>query len=116
MSSYLVGIVKNLIKQKYKIFYNLNENIEDYENKLVEKENIDFYIQNNEINKKIISLLDELNEEEQDIFYEFYFYQKKIKEISLLYNISESKIKTKLHRIRKKIKKELIKGGYSFYG
>ena len=41
---------------------------------------------------------------------------RKIKEIAITYNISESKVKTKLHRIRNKIRKELLKGGYSLNG
>lgn len=37
---------------------------------------------------------------------------KKGKEIAKKLNITEVKVKTKLHRIRKRIKKELKKGGY----
>lgn len=116
LSPYLVGIVKNLIKQKYKIFYKINDNIEDFENKLFESENIDLILENKDINEKIISILNNLKQEEKDIFYEFYYYQKRIKEIAIMYNISESKVKTKLHRLRNKIRKELLKGGYSLNG
>ena len=116
LSPYLVGIVKNLIKQKYKIFYKVNDNIEDFENKLFESENIDLTLENKDINEKIILILNKLKQEEKDIFYEFYYYQKRIKEIAIMYNISESKVKTKLHRLRNKIRKELLKGGYSLNG
>ena len=116
LSSYLVGIVKNLIKQKYPIFYKINENIEDYEDKLITNEKIDIVIENNEINRKIIALLNKMKAEEKEIFYEFYFYSRKIKEIAIEYNISESKVKTKLYRTRNKIRKELLKGGYSLNG
>ena len=116
LSSYLVGIVKNLIKQKYKVFYNNNENIENYEEILIENENIDVVIENNEVNRKIIELLSKIKKEDKEIFYEYYFYFMKIKEIASINNISESKVKVILHRTRNKLRKELLKGGYSLNG
>ena len=50
LSSYLVGIVKNLIKQKYKIFNNSYDNIESYEDILITNEGLDVVIENNEMN------------------------------------------------------------------
>lgn len=116
LSPYLVGIVKNLIKQKYKIFYNTNENIENYEDILIANEEIDVVIENNEVNRKIIELLNKLKQEEKEVFYEYYFYFRKIKEIAITNNISESKVKVILHRTRNKLRKELLKGGYSLNG
>lgn len=116
ISPYLIGILKNLIKQRYKVFYRLEENIEDYESKLILKEKFELNIEENEFNEKIKEILLKFNEEDRNIFYEFYYYQRKIKEISTIYNISESKTKTKLFRLRNKIKKELLKGGYSLNG
>ena len=46
LSSYLVGIVKNLIRKRYKIFYNVKENIEDYNEKLIENSNFDVVLLN----------------------------------------------------------------------
>jgi RNA polymerase sigma-70 factor (ECF subfamily) len=116
LSSYLVGIVKNLIKQKYKLFYNNNENIENYEELLIVNESIDVVIENNEVNRKIIELLNKMKKEDKEIFYEYYFYSRKIKEIATINNISESKVKVILHRTRNKLRKELLKGGYGFNG
>ena len=116
LSSYLVGIVKNLIKQKYKIFNNSYDNIESYEDILITNEGLDVVIENNEVNRKIIELLNELKEDEKEIFYEYYFYSRKIKEIAIENNISESKVKIILHRTRNKLRKELLKGGYSLNG
>ena len=49
-----------------------------------------------------------------EVIFELYYYSSmKISEISNILNISEFSIKSKLFRIRKKIKKELLKGGYS---
>ena len=116
LSPYLVGIVKNLIKQKYKIFNNSYENIECYEDILITNEKLDVVIENNEINRKIIELLNELKQDDREIFYEYYFYSRKIKEIASINNISESKVKVMLHRTRNKLRKELLKGGYSLNG
>lgn len=114
--AYLVGIVKNLIKQKYKILNNSYENIECYEDILITNERLDIVIENNEINRKIIELLNELKQDDREIFYEYYFYSRKIKEIASINNISESKVKVMLHRTRNKLRKELLKGGYSLNG
>lgn len=116
LSPYLVGIVKNLIKQKYNIFNNSYENIECYEDILITNERLDVVIENNEINRKIIELLNELKQDDREIFYEYYFYSRKIKEIASINNISESKVKVMLHRTRNKLRKELLKGGYSLNG
>ena len=53
-----------------------------------------------------------MKKEDKDIFIMYYYNSKKIKEISKTLNISESKVKTKLHRIKKKLRKELEKNGY----
>ena len=116
LSPYLVGIVKNLIKQKYKIFNNSYDSIESYEDILITNQGLDVVIENNEINRKIIELLNEIKEDDKEIFYEYYFYSRKIKEIAMENNISESKVKIILHRIRNKLRKELLKGGYSLNG
>ncbi len=116
LSSYLVGIVKNLIKQKYKIFNNSYENIECYEDILITNERLDVVIENSEVNRKIIELLNKLKADDKEIFYEYYFNSRKIKEIASINNISESKVKIILHRTRNKLRKELLKGGYSLNG
>ena len=48
-----------------------------------------------------------------EIFELYYYSSMKYNEISNALNISEFTIKSKLFRIRKKIRKELLKGGYS---
>ena len=61
----------------------------------------------NEREKIISKELDLLNLNDKEIFIEYYYSQKSIKEISIMFNMSESKIKSKLFRIRKKLKKVL---------
>lgn len=52
-----------------------------------------------------------LSQEEYQIFTLFYYHGKKTKEIAKILDISNGKVKTKLHRIRNKIKKKLEEGG-----
>ena len=100
LSPYLIGIVKNLIKRYFSKFSKkfAEGNIDDYENLILEDSKIEEGLEVKEIN------------------IEFYYEEKKIKEIAEKYNFSEAKVKTKLHRLRNKLRKELLKGGYSING
>ena len=60
-----------------------------------------------DIEEKIMKL----KEIDKDIFKFFYYDSKPIKDIAKILNISELNVKTRLHRIRKKIKFELKNGG-----
>ena len=107
---YLAGISKNLVRQKFrklKIDYNIDDyevflidNMEDYEKR--EKERI------------IDGQLNKISEIDRKIFIMFYYNSNKIKEIAEQLDISEISVKTNLFMIRKKIKKELERQGYSY--
>lgn len=115
LSPYLIGITKNLIKRYFNKFSSkiIESNIEDYENSILEDSGIELKIENEEFNLNILKILNSLKKEEKDIFINFYYEDRKIKEIAEMYNFSESKVKTKLYRLRNKIRRELLKGGYS---
>lgn len=111
IKSYLAGITKNLIKLKYrKIQFDFN--IDDYENRLITNLSIEENFEIREGNNIVEKTLENMKKEDKDIFIMYYYNSKKIKEISKTLNISESKVKTKLHRIRKRLRKELEKNGY----
>lgn len=111
MSPYLAGIAKNLIKRRYKDIIP-RENIENYEEKLVSKSNIELdYIQK-EGNVMLLKELNKLKDEDKNIFILYYYEDESIKEISKNLNISESKVKIRLFRTRKKLKKILKIRGY----
>lgn len=110
LSSYIAGITRNLIKEKFKTLkYNIN--IEQCEN-LVEYSKLDIYVEEiteiNELYKNINSL----KEVDIKIINMFYYSNKSIKDIAKELKLSEVNVKTKLHRIRKKIKQELKQGGF----
>ena len=105
MSAYISGITKNLIKYKYRQC-KITQNIEEYEEKLIDNSNIEITLLQNE-KQKIIS------EELEKINIEYYYDDKNIKEISKKFNMTESKVKSKLFRVRKRLNKILKKRGYS---
>ena len=55
LSSYIVGITRNLIKKKYRN-YTTNDNIEDYEDQLVDLTNIELIFSENEKQKVILKI------------------------------------------------------------
>jgi len=113
IKSYLSVIAKNLLKNRYRnmqITYDLS----DYENFIADSLQLDRLIEQKEKDALIQKELDKLCVEDKRIFMEYYYSSKKTKEIAKLLNISESKVKVKLHRIRKQLKKILKEGGYGY--
>ena len=58
----------------------------------------------NEISEYINEFLKTLSKENRIIFMRRYWFSESIKEIAANYNLSESKVKTSLHRTRKKLR------------
>ena len=113
LKPYLAGTVKNIIKNKYRGL-KLNSSISDYEEELKDNFDIEKITEENEQNRIIQETLKKLKKEEYDIFIMFYYEAKKIKQIAEMLKLSTSNVKTKLHRIRKIIKKNLEDGGYGY--
>ena len=118
ISPYIAGITKNLLRKKKRDIKNINENIKKYhelQNYLSDK--ID-YTQNEAEEKEQIDIvtdeLTKMKEEDKNIFTYYYYESKNIKEIANILGITEIKAKSRLSRIRKKLRKELEKRGYSY--
>lgn len=111
LKSYIAGIVRNLIREKCrkkKITYN----IEDYENMLFFLDNeIELFSNERERIEKINEILKNFKAIDIQIINMFYYFSKSTKDIAKELNISEMNTRAKLSRIRKKIRKELDKGG-----
>lgn len=111
LSSYIAGIVRNLVKEKIrKLQYHID--ISDYENNISEVFSLDMLYEERETMCEIEKTLQHMKDEDVMIFKLYYYSERKIREIAKIMNISEFSIKSKLHRMRKKIKKDLEKGGY----
>ena len=59
--------------------------------------------------------LEKMKKIDKEIFLLYYFDEKKIKEIANIYQITETRVKSKLFRVRKKIKKKIKEEGYDIY-
>ena len=115
MSSYLAAIANHLYNKKLRNFKNVID-IEDYENQLQDTKNIEQEIENRQKNHMILQEIDTMKQEDQDIFLYYYYYAKSVKEIAKELNLTEVKVKSRLFRIRKKLKNKLEKRGYGYYG
>ena len=108
LNSYLAGITKNLIKEKYrklKIVYDIS----NFENDALNSVNM--YENDRELILDIEQKIKGLKDIDIKIVNLFYYSSVSIKDIAKKLNISELNVKTRLHRIRKKINKELNNGG-----
>ena len=115
MSSYIGGVTKNLVRLKLRNL-KFNENIDNYENIYIDDINLELELLANERRQIIRTNLEKLKSIDKQIFIEYYYKDKSIKKISKVFNMSETKIKSKLFRIRKKIGKSLKERGYNFNG
>lgn len=116
VSNYLTGVCKNILFKNLRKNKNKsnNVNIEDYQNIFKTKDDVESLFEEQDKIRFVENIINNMDKESKEIFIYFYYEQRKIKEISKILNISEAKVKTRLHRIRKKIKKDLEKGGYRY--
>lgn len=111
MTAYIAGITKNIILKKARKLKSI-ENIEEYMEQLESIQNIEIDYAESQKNKFMIHELDKMKKQDKEVFLAYYYEGKKIKEIAILFGMSESKVKSKLFRTRNKLKKILKKGGY----
>ena len=111
MSSYIGAITQNLMKYKFRQ-NKITQNIDDYDNKLIDFPDFELVMFNNEQSQIIFNELSNEKKEDREIFNCYYLNEQNIKEIAQIYNMSESKVKSKLYRIRKRLNKALKKRGY----
>lgn len=111
MSAYIAGITKRLMLKKCRNEKQI-ENIQNYIEELTIDQNIELDYLRSQENQTIIDELEKMKTIDRDIFIYYYYEQRKIKDIAVILDISESKVKSKLFRARKKLNKILKEGGY----
>ena len=109
---YIASIAHNLTKKKMTSSSKNYNNVELDENVLLDV-NIEDSFENKLKYKEIESIISELTNQDYTIFTLFYYNSLKTKQIAKKLGISNMKVKTRLHRIRLKIKKKLEERGYS---
>jgi RNA polymerase sigma-70 factor (ECF subfamily) len=107
LEAYLAGIARNLVKEKIKKD-KITYNIDDYENVINYYDNIELFSEKREKLSNLKIGYKALTEDEFKIISMFYYSSKSVKDIAKELNFSEANIKTKLFRIRKKLKKYLM--------
>ena len=113
LKPYIAGITKNIIKNKYRNII-LEDDIAQYDNIIKSNIDIQLLIEQKEKNALIEKALNTMKEEDKNIFIYFYYNNMDIKRISSILHLSKSNVKTKLHRIRKILRKSLNEGGYKY--
>lgn len=109
LDSYIAGITRNLVKEKFKK-RKITYDISDYEN-IIGFNDVELFSERRNIIEIVNKSLKNLNELDIKIISMFYYSSKSTKDIAKELNLSEINVRTKLFRIRKKIKKELHIGG-----
>ncbi len=104
LSSYIAGITRNLVREKLRKI-NIYIDISEYDNVLYSFDKVDVLNDNIEKINRIEEMLNKMKNIDKEIFKDFYYYSKSIKYIANKLKISEFNVKTRLYRIRKKIKK-----------
>ncbi len=113
LKAYLIGITRNLVKKKYRE-YSKFSNLEEVSENISSYIDIEKNTEENEKIKLISMIINNMIEEERNIFIMFYYKNYKIKEIASKLNIGVSKVKVTLHRLRKKVKKTFKESGYDY--
>lgn len=113
LKPYLAGIAKNMVKNKYRKT-EFNVSYTDYEEMLLGSYYIETMTEEKEQEQAILKALQQMKPEERQIFVLFYYAAKSTQEIAQSLAVSISKVKTTLHRVRKKLKKILEDGGYGY--
>ena len=103
---YLVGIAKNLLKEKYRK-QKKNLNIDVYENYFANDKTLEEIYEENAKMQILQKGLNALSDSDKKIFILFYYGNKKSKEIAKEMNMNEITVRSRLHRIKKQIKKDL---------
>ncbi len=106
LKSYLAGIAKNLTKQKLRKKQKIVD-ISQYENN-EEYSYTETYIEERKDIDKLLRKINKLKERDKQIIKMYYYLEKSIKDIAKELNMTETNVKTKLHRIRKKIRREMV--------
>lgn len=113
LSAYLSAATRNAVKDRFREMPPPYEDITELEmlsDSLSTEDKAEFSI--------IMGCLNEgvklLSPKEQEIFMRFYFYGEKSSHIAETMNISESSVRTDLHRIRAKLKKYMSERGYDY--
>ncbi len=110
LSAYLSAAARNAVKNRFRDLPPLSEDIAEYEisSGVSVEDKAEFTVMTECLNEGI----EQLSLKEREIFLRFYLYGEKSSQIANAMNISESSVRTNLHRTRAKLKKFMSERGY----
>jgi len=111
---YMAGITKNLISNKFRNQNKYDNQIELKNVELVNLQDMDMICEQNQILEVISEELNNMKPKDYKVFAKYYYYSKNIKEIAKELGMTESNVGVRLHRIKKKLRKELSKRGFKY--
>lgn len=111
LKPYISGITKNVVKNKLRSIKLVDSIVEE---SVKDDVNLDDILYRREQMKAIDNELNKMGRINKRIFVLFYCYGRKSKEIAEKLNLTESNVNTKLHRIKRKLKKILDKRGSEY--
>ena len=117
LCSYICKITRNLALKKYEYNHaqkrnsNLELALDELENYLQKGRSVEEEFEAEQIGKIISKFLRSIKYRDRNIFLRRYWFLDSIKDISSLFKISESKVKSSLYRTRKRLKKYLLEEG-----
>ncbi len=111
---YMAGIARNLISNKLRKQNKKYNQIEFDETEIIDMQDMDIICEQDEILEVISEELNNMKEKDYMVFAKYYYYSKTIKEIAIELGMSESNVGVRLHRIKKKLKKELENRGFRY--
>ena len=86
--------------------------IEELEDIISGKDTPEEIFNASQLSESINSFLQDSNKEDRKLFMHRYFFGESISDISHRYGMNENGVKTKLYRVRQKLKKYLEKEGF----
>lgn len=113
--SYLSAIARNAVKDRFKSAKPHIENIEDLsEPEIPDGFSVEDAAQLHEMMRCLDKGLEELSEQEREIFARYYFYGESTPQIAKKLNLAEGVVRSKLSRTRNKLKNYLTERGFEY--
>lgn len=118
LKAFLGRIVRNIAMDKLDYYTAKKRSrefeiiLEELEECVVSQNNIESYMDEQQLTESLNRFLYLADEESRNIFIRRYWYSESISEISQFYHLSESKVKSNLFRTRNKLRIYLEKEGY----
>lgn len=111
LQPYIASIARNKAKSRLRQYH---ETVSLEDTIPISKDSLEEKIDNNILKEVLAELLESLSEKDYEIMVRYYYYYQTISEIADVLDMSDSAIKVRLHRGRKKLQQLFIERGYSY--